>query len=1543
MATASANVAIQDALIANQVDLVKLSEQVRKDVLVVLKELEGDLIKRLAAVDPTAPSLTRFQQQRLTQLLTQVQQITGSGFAKARKITDKTLLKLAELETALASGSVDSALGIRLAIPTLNRQILQEIVKDGLIQGAPSREWWAKQSADLVDGFRREMRLGVLANESVGQLTNRVRDLMGNKRHQAEALARTSTISISNLARLRTYQENAHLIKAIQWVSTLDSRTTDICKGLDGLTWSIPEFTPIGHNVSFPGPTAHWNCRSTQTPVTKSFDELRQTKGPKAAALANKLDAQTALTATRASMDGQVPGPIKYEQWLLLKEASQPGFALTSGALTPTKYALWKQGKLNFKDLIDQSANPITVEELKERLGDVIPATALPSQALAAKTAAAEAQAKKAEDVLAAKVAAFKKAAQIQATEQAQKTIADYQNKATAPSVHHFNALKDLTKAKGGAYITELWSNDPARLVAMVDARAAKKKLSQDLATYKKAAIADKKPSVSAQAAFESLPEEAQKDVLDAITVKKAELAAKAAAEKAAAERTAAILKANEDAAKEMGDILANPKGKVKLAKAIKAIQKDPQLAGLSPAKQLAQAKAKAKAAQAQATKSSFLAEAKKKAFSGEQLSPKQAQTLASLTAEELDVYVAQIGQLKDNIEGYKAAIVGGITPTKAQTKAWKFLNKKGKDIVFADIEKAMAAKKTATAAEATAAAEALAKPEDFLTLSTKTWRKTRPKGKGSVPGVFMQDEAGQEWLVKFTVSDDISRNEVLTAKLYEAAGVDVPDLRLVRLDKRAGARNGGLGVASRVIDGIEEVGPKELARLEGTFDNFTVDAWLADWDVVGLDYDNIVKGPTGKALRIDVGAGLRYRAQGGAKGRLFGDTVGEVDTLRDPSVNLQAAEVFGAIPEAKIQAGAAKVVAISDETLDNIVFSVYDDNEDLAKELSTRLKRRRDDLKARYPGLVSQEVKPTPAQATGARVDDFEQTAIINGRANGYSFRTDVDELEEQQVVVQIMKDKNGKEFTRATFKMRPEAGKRFRKAQLLKSGAVPEIDPDALGLDARIIEAVRGIGALARDGSNIRLKDIHRVGGITSQIMDIENDLNDYIKKGLLERAELEAFQAHYYPWMNALQDAVRQGPENPAVWPPPQLKVFGLFKRGGWRSTPPKTPQVEELPFTWKSQQRPWQYDAATGNKSNMQLTGEKWYFPGENPQHFIGSRGRGNNKVKITHFPYDSNNTFTAEGWTMVDVASSGNKATEEIFKVIDDLGLNSKRATEADLEELFLDRSAFAMSIRNEAHWRQYQKAAGIANQAERIAKKKAWFKVLKVDIEQTPAWQQSKNGIHQAFEGGRFHQLRPDFTDEAMAEFEKTYVLYHNTQGLQAFPRERGTWDILKLIIDSGGQLRSLNERARLGIIPGDTSKKSDMASGGGSYVFLRTQLKRKRFNHVGLFWKPKVARRLDAVSYPGDQFGEVKEGLQRSLRGVTPEDYARHHVRDNNELIFKDGLSIYDDLSHVVFYDRAEWRQAIDWARSNGFNTWTDGRDIEDVFTYLDQKLPLD
>lgn len=226
---------------------------------------------------------------------------------------------------------------------------------------------------------------------------------------------------------------------------------------------------------------------------------------------------------------------------------------------------------------------------------------------------------------------------------------------------------------------------------------------------------------------------------------------------------------------------------------------------------------------------------------------------------------------------------------------------------------------------------------------SMDDWLQTGPQG-GSNPGGKFRDESGQEWYCKFPADEDTAKSEILAARLYGAAGLVGQDAKLV-------TKNGKVGIASKWTDVKKAGSPSALSKVDGVQSGFAVDAWLANWDVVGLEFDNMQVGSDGKAVRIDAGGSLKYRAQGEKKP--FGNKVTEMETMRDASANSQAASVFGKMTKADITASVAKVLAISDVTIRSFVNQFGPGDAAEKKALAETLIARKADLAAKYPAAI--------------------------------------------------------------------------------------------------------------------------------------------------------------------------------------------------------------------------------------------------------------------------------------------------------------------------------------------------------------------------------------------------------------------------------------------------------------------------------------------------------------------------------------------------------------------------------------------------------------
>lgn len=332
----------------------------------------------------------------------------------------------------------------------------------------------------------------------------------------------------------------------------------------------------------------------------------------------------------------------------------------------------------------------------------------------------------------------------------------------------------------------------------------------------------------------------------------------------------------------------------------------------------------------------------------------------AAVKAERLRVEAEELAKAGDD------ALPARLRKLRAKADQAESAARKAKEDLAAYRVELQAAKKVEKEArEALAkggAAKAKADPvlaRDPMKFDPEKWTRTGPQA-GSNPGGKFKDPDGTEWYVKL-MGDSKERvaNEVLAADLYRAAGIDVADVRIVKY----GNRGEYWGVASR-IQTVQKQTASQLKNLQGVKEGFAVDAWLANWDVVGLEYDNLLKAG-GKALRLDTGGALTYRAQGGLKGAAFGDTVGELDTFLHSWTNRSSAAVFGDITESGIMASAKRVASVSDEEIRRITALRLTPAK--AREMADKLIARKRYILNKYPrarGALAEEARAAAQRA---------------------------------------------------------------------------------------------------------------------------------------------------------------------------------------------------------------------------------------------------------------------------------------------------------------------------------------------------------------------------------------------------------------------------------------------------------------------------------------------------------------------------------------------------------------------------------------------------
>jgi len=138
---------------------------------------------------------------------------------------------------------------------------------------------------------------------SVKQLAQSGGELTKLANNQIQTIVRTSVNQVQNQASQAVYAANSKVAPKYEYVATLDSRTSPICRRLDG-----QKFT---YNQG-PTPPQHFNCRSTTVPVV-DFDGL-QKKYP------SLEKPPVGKVVSRPSATGRVPQGTAYGDWLLKQD-----------------------------------------------------------------------------------------------------------------------------------------------------------------------------------------------------------------------------------------------------------------------------------------------------------------------------------------------------------------------------------------------------------------------------------------------------------------------------------------------------------------------------------------------------------------------------------------------------------------------------------------------------------------------------------------------------------------------------------------------------------------------------------------------------------------------------------------------------------------------------------------------------------------------------------------------------------------------------------------------------------------------------------------------------------------------------------------------------------------------------------------------------------------------------------------------------------------------------------------------------------------------
>jgi SPP1 gp7 family putative phage head morphogenesis protein len=288
-------------------------------------------------------------------------------FAQSVVTTDPTQLNV----VALSDDLYKSVYGVEALANQAGTGTFSLTAAKGTMITLPNGEVVSKAfrgiAVDQAEQFGQVVRNGLLTGETTSDIAKRLigslqfgeEPTMINKAlkkiiaaggqstsiadNQIMALVRTSINQVANAASQQVYEANQDITKKYRYIATLDTRTSAICRALDGREFEYGKG---------PMPPQHFNCRSTTVPIIDP-DIL-----------------PPSTVATRASKDGPVPVNTSYGQWLKDQPRSVQEEVLGKDKVVYFNKLAEKHGARDaMAKLVRDDGSELSLNDLRKRYG----------------------------------------------------------------------------------------------------------------------------------------------------------------------------------------------------------------------------------------------------------------------------------------------------------------------------------------------------------------------------------------------------------------------------------------------------------------------------------------------------------------------------------------------------------------------------------------------------------------------------------------------------------------------------------------------------------------------------------------------------------------------------------------------------------------------------------------------------------------------------------------------------------------------------------------------------------------------------------------------------------------------------------------------------------------------------------------------------------------------------------------------------------------------------------------------------------------------
>jgi SPP1 gp7 family putative phage head morphogenesis protein len=771
----------------------------------------------------------------------------------------------------------------------------------------------------------------------------------------------------------------------------------------------------------------------------------------------------------------------------------------------------------------------------------------------------------------------------------------------------------------------------------------------------------------------------------------------------------------------------------------------------------------------------------------------------------------------------------------------------------------------------------------------------------GSTGARLVEDPlTGEKFVQKQGNSPGHLVSEVNADAAYQAGGARVPAMRLYTGGSRPVKLARLVPNAVELGEWLRSASPAEAERMKAEISkHFVLDALLGNYDVAGMGMDNILVDEQGNPWRIDNGGSLSYRAQGAKKtSAQWGKEVLELKTLRDPKINQNTAKIFAGVTDDMIQAQIADII----ERKDAIVSAVGPEERDI---VAARIEYLRSLLK-----VQEKKAAASPGRLPGVFPAKFVEKARAQ-ESIGLSLPIDEDQIEDLEVLVWKEKDSTGKLITRARMKMTGAGNAAILdkvldqvKGEAPKTGqTVPQPDTDEFW--PTILAGIKTVNHHQGDGkyNETTLKNMENlIQKLNAKAITKDNEIANYYLAAIqkvLNAKTAKTMVPKIVPYVPP-KKAEEQKPAEPEKKAPGGI----VAKWGRWK-------------FTSKS--RPGKLYTDTGSETATSFSSE---IPAIEMETDNGIKMQYS-PIRIAGKQIPESRLFAMTGYLEITADGDLDQDTvDRIASAMAKVGIKTEHASPEYREFLYLRQGLHLMQAEDDQVKAIY--SDGTLTTGEKVERLKDHIeRKLKVRIPSSPNEDYNPDRETTSVGGGHGYLWRWDMPRSKMRKEMKDYLLVHSSSNVVEF---------VKSVAMAGGEITSTVERTRKGVpIASGMSPGADMGTGGANYFFARLRKASSAKGNYSLVFPIDHLARMDAISFMGDRYGEVKPGYE-TYRNTTKEEFQSCASNSTNETIFKHGMSLWDvrEINTGSVQKRSE---LIAWFRSQmKMEKWPDGRTLEEV-----------